>query len=88
MRIVNHFVILSGGRTSLREVLPQSKDRDYASAKSGSERHFVHSPLGELPTIPLMTQTSMGSFDLKAIRKRMAFGAQDDISEERDAKLG
>lgn len=37
--------------------------------------------LGELPTAPLEMHTYVGSFDLKAIRERMAFGAQDDRVE-------
>jgi hypothetical protein len=32
----------------------------------------------ELPARPMKLLDCMGSFDLKAIRLRMAFGAQDD----------
>jgi hypothetical protein len=35
-------------------------------------------PEGEFPDTPLPALRNMGSFDWKAIRERMAFGAQDD----------
>ena len=32
----------------------------------------------EFPDAPVLSSRNMRSFDLKAIRKRVAFGAQDD----------
>src|SRR5215469_4944157 len=39
---------------------------------------------GKFPDAPPLTLNCMGSFDFKTIRERMAFGAQDDSTQQNE----
>jgi hypothetical protein len=70
--------MLSAERDSRSEVLPKSKDPMLACTNMNVKRHFDRKARVEFSADSVLPYRNARSFDLKATRKRVAFGAQDD----------
>jgi len=75
---VKRTVLLSGAGTSPSEVPVESKDPRLIVLRMPFKGRLTAALSREFLNAPLPGSEDMRSFDLKAIRQRVAFGAQDD----------